>query len=72
MLGWAEIEQDLGSVSDVMAKADTNGDGVIDYDEFVAMMTKFVTGASSTGAPKKLDVSSYSKEQLEAYIRPVS
>ena len=41
LLGWSGFQFKLRTVDEVLEQCDKNGDGVIDYDEFVSLMTKF-------------------------------
>jgi len=56
---------DQHTMEEVMAKADKNGDGVLDHSEMVPMLMGLLMEKSST---QKLDLRKYTKEQLEIYF----
>ena len=59
---------DMGAIERIMKAADTNGDGVVEYKEFVPMMLELVLERESDEAAK-LSLGQYSEAQLEVYFR---
>ena len=49
LLGWSGFSFDVSSVDEVLQTCDKNGDGVIDFEEFVDLMTTYCT-ADAVGA----------------------
>ena len=59
---------DDGVVQKIMNNADVNGDGVIDYNEFVPMMIG-ILDATSESQDTKLALNEYSAIHKEAYFQ---
>jgi len=64
LLGWSGFRNQLGWVDEVLDRFDKNGDGVIDYDEFAAMMTEFYQG--DKGEPQDSAVSASVQRHVTA------
>jgi len=83
LLGWSGFKFDVTSVEQLIATCDKNGDGVIEYAEFVDLMLhhcriddsasasvvrKPASESSMQKPRKKLDVTKYSEVQLKRYM----
>ena len=71
LLKLSGFDFDEAKVAETIKAADTNGDGVLQLEEFVPMMVALTHGKQVGGSEQQgeLDVGAYSVEQMGAYMK---